>query len=314
VRLHNRQVKAAFWTDTELIRELPPEGRLFYLGLIQLADDSGCLEDDLMAFKIFLFPGDDSITLSILSEYRKTLVRLGKLIPYLSEGKACLYLKNFHKHQTLKTPSAPEVPLPSWVRFEPYPSNPRTGKYIVGTPESAKKDDAEPVREERLTHKNDVRTSSDTHLLQSPSNLEPELELELELEPEEEPERHNDASVCPSEPDGLDMVIETWRQRIGVMGPVQYESLKGWLEDPERAMPAEVIVRAIEIAADAGVKRLNYIEGILRNWVNDGVRTLEDIARAEQREHRSRGAPAETRPRFDREAYERMLREEGLST
>ena len=68
MRLHNRQVKAAFWTDTELIRELPPEGRLFYLGLIQLADDSGCLEDDLMAFKIFLFPGEDSITLSILSE------------------------------------------------------------------------------------------------------------------------------------------------------------------------------------------------------------------------------------------------------
>ena len=46
-------------------------------------------------------------------------------------------------------------------------------------------------------------------------------------------------------------------------------------------MPAEVVVKAIEIAAQSGVRRLNYVEGILRNWLNDGVRNLEDIERAE---------------------------------
>lgn len=164
MRLHNRQIKAAFWTDTELIKELPPEGRLFYLGLIQLADDSGCLEDDIMAFKILLFPGDKEITEERLSEYRKKLVRLGKLIPYLSEDKPCLFLKNFHKHQTLKNPSPPDVPLPEWVKWEPYSSNNRTGKYIVSRPS--------------VECKKDVRKTSETPVLQSSSNLEPEPEIE----------------------------------------------------------------------------------------------------------------------------------------
>lgn len=157
MRLHNRQIKAAFWTDTELIRELPPEGRLFYLGLIQLADDSGCLEDDIMAFKIFLFPGDAGITEERLSEFRKTLVRMGKLIPYLSEDKPCLFLKNFHKHQTIKNPSPPEVPLPEWIKWEPYSSNPRTGKYVVSRPSDE--------------CKKTVRNASEDPVLQSSSNL-----------------------------------------------------------------------------------------------------------------------------------------------
>jgi len=132
MRLHSRLVKEGFWTDTELIKELPIEGRLFYLGLIQLADDSGCLENDPMAFKILLFPGDPDITENLLSDFCKKLVRMGKLTPYLSVNKECFYLKNFHKHQTLKNPTPPEVPLPTWIEWEPYKSNQRTGKYSVG--------------------------------------------------------------------------------------------------------------------------------------------------------------------------------------
>ncbi len=111
---------------------MPIEGRLFYLGLIQLADDSGCLENDPMAFKILLFPGDPDITENLLSDFCKKLVRMGKLTPYLSVNKECFYLKNFHKHQTLKNPTPPEVPLPTWIEWEPYKSNQRTGKYSVG--------------------------------------------------------------------------------------------------------------------------------------------------------------------------------------
>lgn len=131
MRLHSRLMKEGFWTKTELIRELPVEGRLFYLGLIQLADDSGCLENDPMAFKIFLFPGDPQITEDLLSDFCKTFVRLGKLTEFYAEGKSCLYLNNFHKHQILKNPQPPEVPLPPWVIWEPYKSNPRAGKYRV---------------------------------------------------------------------------------------------------------------------------------------------------------------------------------------
>ena len=55
MRLHNRQIKASFWTDTGLIQHLTREQRMFYVGLWQLADDSGCLFDDPFAFKINYF-------------------------------------------------------------------------------------------------------------------------------------------------------------------------------------------------------------------------------------------------------------------
>ncbi len=130
MRLHNRQVKAAFWTDTDLIRLLDIPGRMFYQGLWQLADDSGCLDHDILAFKIHLFPADD-ISVETIEQWVNKLIEAKKLIPYESEGKKCLFLKNFHKHQTLRNCPPPEVPLPPWVVWEPYPSNEKQGKYIV---------------------------------------------------------------------------------------------------------------------------------------------------------------------------------------
>ena len=134
MRMHNRIIKAAFWTDTELIRHLDRDGRMFYIGLIQLADDSGCLEDDLLAFKIHLYPADLDVDLDFLQRYRDKLIELGKLIPYEAEGKKCLYLKNFHKHQSLRSPAPPEVPLPPWITWQPAETPRSAGRYIVGDP------------------------------------------------------------------------------------------------------------------------------------------------------------------------------------
>ena len=130
MRLHNRQVKAAFWTDTDLLRLLDIPGRMFYQGLWQLADDSGCLEYDVLAFKIHLFPADPVDTEAI-QHWIDKLIESKKLIPYEAENKKCLYLKNFHKHQTLKNCPPPAVPLPPWISFEPYPSNNKQGKYVI---------------------------------------------------------------------------------------------------------------------------------------------------------------------------------------
>ncbi len=134
MRLHNRQIKATFWTDTDLIQHLTREQRMFYVGLWQLADDSGCLFDDPFAFKIQLYPGDMDITPEVLAEWRDRLASLGKLMPYRADGKQCLYLKSFRKHQTLRSPAGPTVPLPSWIEWIPSQEQRRSGKYEVSEP------------------------------------------------------------------------------------------------------------------------------------------------------------------------------------
>jgi hypothetical protein len=135
MKLHNRQIKAAFWVDTDMIRNFSLEERLFYIGLWQLADDSGCVENDPYAFKLFLFPLNEEVTIDILNDWTAKLIEKNKLIPYHTQGKDGLYLTSFHKHQTIKNPQPPEVPLPPWITWKPYKSNPRTGRYEIDDPQ-----------------------------------------------------------------------------------------------------------------------------------------------------------------------------------
>lgn len=131
MKLHNRQIKGSYWTDTDMIRNFTLEERLFYVGLWQLADDSGCIENDPYALKLFLFPLNEDVTIEKLTTWTTKLIEKQKLIPYHTQGKDGLYLTNFHKHQTIKNPQPPEVPLPPWITWKPYKSNPRTGRYEI---------------------------------------------------------------------------------------------------------------------------------------------------------------------------------------
>lgn len=119
MRLHNRQIKATFWNDPDLL-QWHRDKRLFYEGLSQLADDSACLENSPFAFKLNLFPSplDADITVDVIAAWVQELVDEEKLIPYLADKKSYLYMKNFHKHQTLDKPTPPNkasVPLPPWL-------------------------------------------------------------------------------------------------------------------------------------------------------------------------------------------------------
>ena len=132
MRTHNRQIKDTFWRDPAMIR-WPLAKRMLYQGLWCIADDSGCCEDDSWAIKVLLFPSpvDADITPDIISQWLDEIAEAGKIIRYEATGKKCFYMKNFHKHQRLDNPAAPEVPLPTWIQFNTFPSNTRQGKYTV---------------------------------------------------------------------------------------------------------------------------------------------------------------------------------------
>ena len=166
MKLHNRQIKGSFWTDTEMIRNFTLEERLFYIGLWQLADDSGCVENDPYALKLFLFPLNEEVTIENLNDWTAKLIEKNKLIPYHAQGKDGLYLANFHKHQTIKNPQPPEVPLPPWITWKPYKSNPRTGRYEIRAPHNHQeiKDPQEIQHLKESQESQDSFLSSDTFL------------------------------------------------------------------------------------------------------------------------------------------------------
>ena len=130
MRLHNRQIKGNFWSDPDLIYELNRDQRMFFIGLTQLAEDSGCLEYDPRSFKIILYPADNDINPELLTEWTEIIIKMGKLIVYEVEGKKYLYIKNFHKHQSLRNPAPPEIPLPTWITWKQKDDRTRYGEYI----------------------------------------------------------------------------------------------------------------------------------------------------------------------------------------
>lgn len=178
MRLHNRQIKVGYWNDQDLIR-WPLAKRVLFQGLWCIADDSGCCLDDSWTIKVLVFPSpvDADITPDVIKEYLDEMAQENKIIRYASQNKACFYIKNFHKYQRLDNPAAPEVPLPEWIIFEPYPSNKRAGKYIISNPS-----DATPLLSSY---------ESLTESLQTPSNLEPRTK---NLEPKDMLEKNCDVS------------------------------------------------------------------------------------------------------------------------
>lgn len=117
-RLRNRQVKADFWNDPELLR-WSREKRFTYQGLWAIAEDSGCIEDDPFGWKVVLWPSpnDADITVELLTGYRDELIAAHKTIPYEADGKRYLYLRTFHQHEAPRNPQSPNLPLPAWVKW-----------------------------------------------------------------------------------------------------------------------------------------------------------------------------------------------------
>lgn len=174
MRLHNRQIKASFWNDGDILL-WPRDKRMFYIGLAQLADDSGCLEDNAVTFKVSLYPSpvDIDITVEVIQAWKDELINDpdGHLIPYEVAGKRCLFMRNFHKHQKLNKPAPPSkdsVPLPAWVSWVPAADpKSRSGKYVV--------------QEESMPGPGGVPDTSRTR----PGHVRPEPEPEPEPEGEE---------------------------------------------------------------------------------------------------------------------------------
>lgn len=114
--MRKRMITPEFFSDDELVENLDMAGRMFYLGTWTVAEDSGVFLLSPLALKMKIFPGDE-ISKDQIQSYIDTLVSMGKVVPFESDGKTYGWLKNFGRHQRLDNPSAPTLPLPSWIAW-----------------------------------------------------------------------------------------------------------------------------------------------------------------------------------------------------
>ena len=103
------------------------------------------------------------------------------------------------------------------------------------------------------------------------SNLCPtEIEIEKEKEKELEEEIEKKTSSAPTAE-----ISNYYQKRIGVMDGQQYQILTDYLTLD--GMELEVVKIAIDKAADNGKRSFSYINSILKNWRQNGIRTMVQV-------------------------------------
>lgn len=110
----------------------------------------------------------------------------------------------------------------------------------------------------------------------------------------------------------LSQIVQHYQQAIGDFPRSALEKLQKW----RQAYSTEMILLAIDKAAEAGKRSWSYINGILSGWKRDGLRTPGDVETNEQsRQARPRGRqPTETVDDQLARVLAKMDRERGFET
>lgn len=94
----------------------------------------------------------------------------------------------------------------------------------------------------------------------------------IENNPEGEVQSQNQKSSDVKE------IIEFWDNNgFGFSNMNAKQQLLSWLDDSHFLRPKDVVLKALSIACLNNKRKLNYVVGILRNWENESLHTVEEI-------------------------------------
>lgn len=122
--MRRREISPEFWTDERVV-ELTDAAKLLFVGLWNLADREGRLEDRPLAIGFKVRPWAPREAAALLDE----LLQVGLIVRYVADGVAVLCIPRFADHQrphpkevASKLPPPPSSPLPSPPPQPPIPT------------------------------------------------------------------------------------------------------------------------------------------------------------------------------------------------
>lgn len=86
------------------------------------------------------------------------------------------------------------------------------------------------------------------------------------------------STVYQLEMEDVKEIIEFWDNNgFGLSNINAKQQLLSWLDHSNFLQPKQVIVKAMTIACANNKRKLNYVVGILKNWENESLLTIEEI-------------------------------------
>lgn len=81
-----------------------------------------------------------------------------------------------------------------------------------------------------------------------------------------------------TENEEVNRIVQFWDNNgFGFNNMQGKHSLLLWLDDSSFKNPSEMILEAMNIACSGNKRTLRYVEGILRNWQNENILTIEEV-------------------------------------
>lgn len=121
----------------------------------------------------------------------------------------------------------------------------------------------------------------DTNGIPSDNQMTPQPNVTQRNQTQRSSSGNDTAAAADSRTDsGLAEITQHFERVIGIFPRSALDKLQRWRE----VYPAEIIRAAIDEAAENNVRKWRYVDGVLKGWQADGVRTLGDVeARRETR-------------------------------
>ncbi|WP_231687878.1 DnaD domain protein [Bacillus sp. FJAT-27251] len=305
-----RMVQTGFWKNPVVSEEMTPEDRYFYLYLLT----------------------NPNTTQSGI--YKITKKQMAFDLGYSIESVHSLMERFIHHHQLIRyNPNTREIAIKNWAKENIHNGGKPVMDCISS--ELKEVEDlsliqyvADPI------HKQDVRSlylsfcaKEDIHIDEQGENHPYITEKEevhdtlprrqtirgqKEKENKKEKEKQQQKEFDPSIENNPDMeassktqlknedvqeIIAFWDNNgFGFSNVNAKQQLLAWLDDSRFLQPKALILKAMEIACSNNKRKLNYVVGILKNWENESLLTVEEIDACQENQNPETKARASKQP------------------
>ncbi|WP_226671143.1 DnaD domain-containing protein [Metabacillus litoralis] len=278
-----RMIRCDFWEDLEVSDVMTIEDRYFYLFLL-----TNLRTTQIGIYKISKKKISSETDLSIEKVHSLVdrFVNHHKLIRYNPETKE-VAIKNWGKHNLNKggkpmmdciKSELKQVIDTSLIRFISEGIEKKEMRSLFDDyyhKNNGNQDSSNPIEE----HTNQDSNSED---LDENESVIISATEHNQQEKDNNTKAENDSNIeeLPQIQTTIDVneIVEFWDNNgFGLSNVNAKEQLLSWLDDSNFSQPKKVIVKALTIACTNNKRKLNYVIGILKNWDQQSLRTVEDI-------------------------------------
>jgi DnaD/phage-associated family protein len=276
-----RMIHIDFWKNPIVLEEMSPEDKLFYLYLLTNANTTQIgiykITKKQMSF-------DLGFSMESVQIVMDRFIHHHKVIRYNSETRE-LAIRNWGKDNLYKagkpvmdciTSELKEVEDTSLIQYvsEPIEKQEIRSLYISFCDHVPMVNDQEDINQDE----DDTYVDSDFEEVDEVISTG-QIENQQQNAPFQDLADHSDMGnrIQQSQND-VKEIIEFWDGNgFGFTNVSAKQQLLAWLDDSIFLQPKEMILKAMNIACANNKRRLSYVVGILKNWENESLLTIEEI-------------------------------------